>query len=96
MPMEPSGGVWGALLGACRIHRNPEVAKVATTHLFELEPDVIGNHILLCNIYASAGRWEDASVVKKLMLEKGLKKNHACSWFETDEGVIHEFLCGGY
>ncbi|CAN4080129.1 unnamed protein product [Withania somnifera] len=54
-----NSGCWGALLGACRIHGNPEIAKVAANHLFELEHDSIGNYVLLVNTYASAGRWED-------------------------------------
>ncbi|VFQ75468.1 unnamed protein product [Cuscuta campestris] len=57
MPIKPNGGVWGALLGGCRIHSNPEVAEIAANHLFELEPDGIGNFVLLSNIYASAGSW---------------------------------------
>jgi len=36
IPMEPNGGVWGALLGACRIHKNPEIAQIAANHLFQL------------------------------------------------------------
>ncbi|XP_058068005.1 pentatricopeptide repeat-containing protein At5g44230 [Magnolia sinica] len=94
MPFEPHGGVWGALLGACRIHGKPHIAEIAANHLFELEPNGIGNYILLSNIYASAGMWDDVSRVRKLMREKGLKKNPGCSWVESKDGVVHEFFAG--
>ncbi|XP_043708043.1 pentatricopeptide repeat-containing protein At5g44230 [Telopea speciosissima] len=92
MEIEPHGGVWGALLGACRIHGNPDIAEIAVGHLFELEPNGIGNYVLLSNIYASAGRWDDVSRVRKLIRKKGMKKNPACSWVEANNGVIHEFF----
>ncbi|XP_071725366.1 pentatricopeptide repeat-containing protein At5g44230-like [Rutidosis leptorrhynchoides] len=94
MPVKPHGGVWGALLGACRIHGNPEIAQIAASHLFELEPDSIGNYILMSHIFASAGMWEDASKIRKQMKEKGLIKNPASSMVESDKGVIHEFFSG--
>ncbi|KAL5697871.1 hypothetical protein ACHQM5_028976 [Ranunculus cassubicifolius] len=94
MPFEPHGGVWGALLGACRVHGNPDIAEMAASHLFELEPDSVGNYILLSNIYALSDRKEDVSKVRKLMREKGLKKNPGCSWMEAKDGIIHEFFAG--
>ncbi|XP_048334948.2 pentatricopeptide repeat-containing protein At5g44230 [Ziziphus jujuba] len=94
MPMEPSVGVWGALLGACRIHRNPDIAQLAANHLFELEPNDIGNYIVLSNIYAMAGRLDDVSRVRKLMRGKGLRKNPGYSWIEAEKGQIHEFFAG--
>ncbi|KAK7247143.1 hypothetical protein RIF29_42020 [Crotalaria pallida] len=94
MPMEPNGGVWGALLGASHIHANPDVAEIASRHLFELEPDNIGNYLLLSKTYASAGRWDDVSRVRKLMREKKLKKSPGYSWFEAKNGIIHEFFAG--
>ncbi|XP_061356119.1 pentatricopeptide repeat-containing protein At5g44230 [Gastrolobium bilobum] len=94
MPMEPNGGVWGALLGASHIHGNPDVAEIASSHLFDLEPDNMGNYLLLSNTYASAGRWDDVSRVRKLMREKKLKKNPGCSWVEAKNGMIHEFFAG--
>ncbi|XP_052196935.1 pentatricopeptide repeat-containing protein At5g44230-like [Diospyros lotus] len=94
MPMDPHGGVWGALLGACRIHGNPDLAEIAAAHLFKLEPNGIGNYLLLSNIYAIAGRWDDVSKVRKLTRAKGLKKNPGCSWIEGNNGVIHEFFAG--
>ncbi|RAL46550.1 hypothetical protein DM860_004829 [Cuscuta australis] len=94
MPIKPNGGVWGALLGGCRIHGNPEVAEIAANHLFELEPDGIGNFVLLSNIYASAGRWEDVLKVRKMVKSRLLKKNPSRSWVEGDGGAIHEFYAG--
>lgn len=94
MPIVTHGGVWGALLGACRIHRNPDIAQIAANHLFELEPNNIGNYVMLSNIYASAGKWGDVSRVRKLMREKGLKKNPAYSWVETQNGGFQKFCAG--
>lgn len=94
MPVEPNGGVWGALLGACRIHRNPDIAQIAANHLFKLEPNAIGNYVLLSNIYSSAGRWDDVSRIRMMMRTKGLRKNPACSWLEGENGEINEFFAG--
>ncbi|KAH6791488.1 Pentatricopeptide repeat superfamily protein [Perilla frutescens var. frutescens] len=94
MPMEPNAGVWGALLGSCRVHANPDVAEVAARHLFELEPSNIGNYILLCDAYARGGRWGDVLRVRKLMRAKGLRKNPAFSGVEGEKGAIHEFYAG--
>ncbi|KAE8715676.1 putative dimethyladenosine transferase-like [Hibiscus syriacus] len=37
-------------------------------------------------------RWNDVSMVKKLMREEGLRKNPGCSWMEGKKGVIEEFF----
>lgn len=29
MPVEPDGAVWGALLGACKIHKKVDMAELA-------------------------------------------------------------------
>ncbi|ONK69581.1 uncharacterized protein A4U43_C05F24470 [Asparagus officinalis] len=94
MPIEPCAGVWGALLGACRIHRNTTIAQIAANRLFELEPNGVGNYVLLSNIYASAGMWSEVSDVRKLMRERGLKKTPSTSWLETKDGRAHQFFAG--
>nr|XP_027073842.1 pentatricopeptide repeat-containing protein At5g44230 [Coffea arabica] len=91
MPIEPNGSIWGALLGACRIHRNPKVAEIAAKQLFQLEPDGIGNYVLLSHIYASAGRWEDVSRVRKLIRAKRLIKTPSLSMVEDENGGLHNF-----
>ncbi|KAH9326421.1 hypothetical protein KI387_006599, partial [Taxus chinensis] len=58
MPFEPGSSVWGAFLGACRIHCNIKLGEVAADHLFNIEPENTGYYILMSNIYAEAGRWD--------------------------------------
>uniref|UniRef100_A0A1D1YD09 Pentatricopeptide repeat-containing protein At3g24000, mitochondrial n=1 Tax=Anthurium amnicola TaxID=1678845 RepID=A0A1D1YD09_9ARAE len=91
MPIKPTSAVWGALLGACRMHKNAELGKYAAERVFELDPRDSGPHVLLYNIYASTGRWDDAAEVRKMMKESGMKKEPACSWVEI-ENSVHMFV----
>ncbi|ESW31567.1 hypothetical protein PHAVU_002G248800 [Phaseolus vulgaris] len=91
MPIEPTGAIWGALLGACKMHKNTEMGAYAAQRVFELDPSYPGTHTLLANIYASAGRWEDVAKVRKIMKNSGLKKEPACSWVEI-ENSVHVFV----
>ncbi|KAG6474878.1 pentatricopeptide repeat-containing protein At5g39350-like [Zingiber officinale] len=83
MPFQPNHAVWGALLGACVIHGNVELGELAAKHLFEIEPENTGNYVLLGNIYAAAGRWEDVESVRGLMTGRGLKKAPGSSLIEA-------------
>jgi hypothetical protein len=74
--------VWGALLGACRNHGDIGLAEVAARHLAELEPENAGNNMLMSNLYADAGSWENVSRSKKMMKRKRLKNFPGCSWIE--------------
>ncbi|KAG9131750.1 hypothetical protein Leryth_009493 [Lithospermum erythrorhizon] len=87
MQIEPGPMVWGSLLGSCRIHCNVELAERASSHLFELEPTNAGNYVLLADIYALAGMWEEVKRVKQLLETKGLQKVSGCSWIEVKRKV---------
>jgi pentatricopeptide repeat protein len=93
MPLEPDAVVWGALLGACKIHCNIELGEEAAKHLFELEPSEAGYYVLLSNIYAEAGRWENVAKLRTLMKEREVKKPPGCSFIEVNREV-HTFLVG--
>lgn len=93
MSIAPGASVWGALLGACRLHGNVDLAEQACSHLLELEPRNHGAYVLLSNIYAKLGKWDKVSYLRKLMRDAGLKKEPGCSSIEVN-GTVHEFLVG--
>ncbi|XP_019155009.1 PREDICTED: pentatricopeptide repeat-containing protein At3g22690 [Ipomoea nil] len=90
MPIEPNSAVWGALLAACRKHKNDEMATRAAEMIGEPASDENGIHVLLSNIYAHAGKWSDVAKVRLSMKEKGIRKCPGSSSIEVN-GVIHEF-----
>eukprot|EP01018_Ginkgo_biloba_P006882 Gb_03550 [translate_table: standard] len=93
MPFEADAAVWGALLSACRIHCNIEIAEHAAQQLFELEPANAANYVLLSNIYGLAGRWNDATKVRTKMKERGLQTRPGYSWIEV-KNRLHTFIVG--
>ncbi|XP_041016672.1 pentatricopeptide repeat-containing protein At1g09190 [Juglans microcarpa x Juglans regia] len=74
MAMKPNAALWGALLSACRTHGDLELAELTVKELINLEPWNSGNYVLLSNIYAEEGRWEEVEKVRVLMKEKCVKK----------------------
>lgn len=93
MPVEPDANIWGSLLGACRLHENIELGCWAADHLFKLKPEHPGYYILLSNMYAEAGRWDEADKVRELMKSRGVKKKPGCSWVQI-RGQVQGFAVG--
>ncbi|CAA0828065.1 Tetratricopeptide repeat (TPR)-like superfamily protein [Striga hermonthica] len=89
----PTAAVWCALLGACRTHSNMEIGEIAARELLELEPENPGNYVLVSNLYASAGKWDEVERVRTIMKAKGLKKDPGCSWIEI-KNEVHTFFTG--
>ena len=44
-------------------------------------------YVIMSNIYAAAGRWEDVGKVKKAMKDPGVKTEPASSWVEIKEKI---------
>ncbi|KAF8389629.1 hypothetical protein HHK36_024148 [Tetracentron sinense] len=93
MSFEPDVRVWGALLGACRIHNNIELGEEVSEKIQRLGPEGTGNFVLLSNIYGAAGRWDDAAHVRIVQRDTGFKKSPGCSWVEI-KGTVHAFVGG--
>ncbi|KAI0522438.1 hypothetical protein KFK09_004817 [Dendrobium nobile] len=93
MPMKPNSRVWGALLGACRVHRNLEMGELAANKILELEPDNGAVYVLLSNLYAKLNRWEEVGKVKDMLMQRGVKKIPGYSLIEIN-GNIYEFVAG--
>ncbi|KAH6772845.1 Pentatricopeptide repeat superfamily protein [Perilla frutescens var. hirtella] len=93
MAVEPGINVYGAMLGACRIHKNVDLGEKAADKLFELEPDEGGYHVLLANMYAIASMWQKVAKVRTLMQRKGIQKTPGCSSVDLINEV-HTFYSG--
>ncbi|XP_023901197.2 LOW QUALITY PROTEIN: pentatricopeptide repeat-containing protein At4g21300 [Quercus suber] len=90
MPFAPDAGVWGTLLGACRVHGNVELAEVASRHLFDLDPQNSGYYVLLSNIHADAGQWGSVLKIRSLMKERHVQKVPGYSWIDINN-ITHMF-----
>lgn len=74
MPMKPNAVLWGALLSSCCNFGDVEVAEVAVKELISLEPWNSGNYVLLSNMYAERGKWDEVEKVRVLMMEGKIEK----------------------
>ncbi|CAA2983079.1 pentatricopeptide repeat-containing At3g13770, mitochondrial [Olea europaea subsp. europaea] len=90
MPIKPNAAIWGSLLGACRVHRNVDIGRIAGDQLLEIEPENAGNYVVLSNLYGSAERWDDVRRLRELMTEKSLTKEPGKSWIELGR-TLHTF-----
>ncbi|KAF3778069.1 Pentatricopeptide repeat-containing protein [Nymphaea thermarum] len=91
MSIKPTRSIWGAMLNACRVHQNVEIAEIASRELLKIEPEEDGGYIILSNIYASVGRWRDADIVRQTMENRGVRKVAGQSAVVVN-GVFHEFV----
>ncbi|XP_061353445.1 pentatricopeptide repeat-containing protein At1g08070, chloroplastic-like [Gastrolobium bilobum] len=93
MTIEKDERLWSALLGACRIHGNMELAEKAANYLLELQPQNPGHYVLLSNIYAKAGKWEEVAKFRDMMTQRKLKKVPGWTWIEVDNKT-YQFSVG--
>ncbi|CAA0824672.1 Pentatricopeptide repeat-containing protein -chloroplastic [Striga hermonthica] len=93
MPFTANALVWRTLLGACRVHNNTELGRKAAEMIIERDPHDTSAHVLLSNLYASAGQWDLAAKTRKGMKERKLIKEGGCSWIEIADKV-HKFYVG--
>jgi pentatricopeptide repeat protein len=91
MPMQPDSVIWGSLLAACKVHRNITLGKYVAEKLLEVEPSNSGPYVLLSNMYAELGKWEDVMNVRKSMRKEGVTKQPGCSWIKI-QGHDHVFM----
>ncbi|XP_019420007.1 PREDICTED: pentatricopeptide repeat-containing protein At2g45350, chloroplastic [Lupinus angustifolius] len=90
MPIEPNDVIWKSLLSACRIHDNFSIAEPIAQQLIQLNSCSPSSYVLLSNIYASLGMWDNVKRVRTKMKGKKLKKIPGCSWIELG-GIVHQF-----
>ncbi|XP_059077803.1 pentatricopeptide repeat-containing protein At2g13600 [Cryptomeria japonica] len=93
MPVEADASIWSNFLGACRVHGNMDLGKHAAECLLEMKEHDASTYVVLANIYAAVGRWDDAAKIRSMMQERGIKKKPGYSWIEI-KNKIHTFVVG--
>lgn len=79
MVWKPDVVIWGALLSACKDYGNIEVAERVVKEINDLDPRNHAVYVILSNMYAEAGRWDDAMRRRKGMKDASLKKTAGLS-----------------
>jgi len=95
MPVEPDATLWGALLGACKMHGDPVLGRRAADQIFRLEPNNSAAHVALAETFAAAKMWEDVAGVRAMIKGKRLLKEPGCSWIDV-RNRKHVFLSGSH
>jgi pentatricopeptide repeat protein len=91
MPFEQTSVIWEALLTGSRVTGDLDLVLHTAHELLKSAPQLDGIYILLSNIYSSEGQYVEAAKVRKLMRDRGVKKEPGCSWIEVANNV-HSFL----
>ncbi|GKA27757.1 pentatricopeptide repeat-containing protein [Tanacetum coccineum] len=93
MSVEPGPAIWGALLSACKTHKNTDLARLASDKLFELDPENVGYHVLLSNIYTAEQNYHEAASVRQVVRNRNLAKTPGSTLIEIDR-IPHVFTSG--
>ncbi|ONK60777.1 uncharacterized protein A4U43_C08F22500 [Asparagus officinalis] len=79
MRTEPSPVIWRTLLGACRIHGDLALGRIAKEKLEQMGCRHSGDYVLLSSIYSCADEWHGAEMIRKSMDHKGVRKEAGCA-----------------
>ena len=84
---------WMSLLSACRLHRNVDVASMASDKLLEIDGFDASHLLLLSNTYLASGDQEHASRISMMMEKNGVHSRAGLSWIQL-ENRMHIFIAG--
>lgn len=90
-PFPDSPMLWRTLVNVCMLCGNLNFGILASKRLLELEPDEAGSYILVSNMYAGGGMFDEAAKVRTVMNDLKVNKEAGCSWIEVDN-KFHYFV----
>lgn len=85
MPFAPDESIWGALLGACKMHKNVKLGRLVARKIIEINPDGAKAYVLLANIYAAGSKWDEYAVTRRLLRGIGSRKEAGMSWIDVND-----------
>ncbi|KAJ4833738.1 hypothetical protein Tsubulata_046433, partial [Turnera subulata] len=87
MEVAPDHVMLGALLSACKIHRNLELGEQVARSLVACGNADSGTYALLSNVYSSFGKWKEAAQVRAKMKEMGIEKEPGYSSIKVNNEI---------
>ncbi|KAL6616221.1 hypothetical protein ACP70R_038491 [Stipagrostis hirtigluma subsp. patula] len=87
MRVEPNVIIWTSLLAACKKFKNFNIAVegMEKAMAMEISDENAGLYMLISDLYAMGGRWDDVMKVRRLMEEQNVRKNRGLSSIRVDE-----------
>ncbi|KAL3323369.1 hypothetical protein AABB24_037814 [Solanum stoloniferum] len=86
LPLESS--LWSELLGSARFGRDVSLGEQIANKLIDQDPKNFWHYLLLVNIYAAAGRWNEVAQTKEKMKNRGIERTPGCSLKDLKE-IFH-------
>ncbi|CAA0820772.1 Pentatricopeptide repeat-containing protein [Striga hermonthica] len=75
MPIEPDKRIWGAILAGCKnVDGANENLEFVSKKLIDLDPENMSNYVVLSNLYADKGRWDEVEKLRNSVDRKSLRK----------------------
>ncbi|XP_047324461.1 pentatricopeptide repeat-containing protein At4g39530 [Impatiens glandulifera] len=87
VPVQLAAILWRSLLSACRDIGNVEMGKYAAEMAISIDSKDSGSYILLSNIFAAKGLWNEVRKVRESMEFAGVVKETGYSWIELNNKV---------
>ncbi|KAG9455112.1 hypothetical protein H6P81_008016 [Aristolochia fimbriata] len=87
--------ILGSLLSACQLHGSVSVGQRVGRRILELEPGSSSPYVLLSNLYASDGKWEDVAEARRMLKGSSVKKVAGHSLIEI-KGALEKFTVGDF
>ncbi|KAI3760983.1 hypothetical protein L1987_51387 [Smallanthus sonchifolius] len=75
--------IWWNLFSGCAAHGDLRLGRIVAGFLLEAEEDKAGVYVVLANILADGGHWEEAEDVRKMMRSYGAVKQPGYSWIRS-------------
>lgn len=83
LPEPIDSGIWGALLSCCDVHKNSKLAEFVAQRIFDNKIEKNTYKVMLSNLYACGGRWDEVKQMREDMVGKGNMKLPGVSWIES-------------
>lgn len=80
-----SPALWGTLIAASRNQDSSKLGDFVGKKLIEMKPTEFSSYVLLSNIYAAEGRWDEVEKVRKVMKENVVEKDVGMSLVGSSE-----------